>query len=67
MKELKVGERVTITLEVIEADGYSCKGCIFDDGVNACEEWRNHYSCSTKERSDKKNVIFKKVKPYENV
>ena len=31
MKELKVGERVTITLEVIKADGYSCKGCIFDD------------------------------------
>lgn len=26
MKELKVGERVTITLEAVEADGYSCKG-----------------------------------------
>lgn len=25
-KELKVGERVTITLEVVEADGDSCKG-----------------------------------------
>lgn len=38
MKELKVGERVTITLEVAEADGYSCKGCIFDDSIDACEE-----------------------------
>ena len=62
MKELKVGERVTITLEAVEADGYSCKGCIFDDGIKSCEQWRNHYFCSTKERSDHKNVIFKIVK-----
>ena len=62
MKELKVGEKTTLTLEVAEADGYSCKGCIFDDSLNACEEWRKHYSCSTKERSDHKNVIFKEVK-----
>lgn len=62
MKELKVGERVSFTLEVAEADGYSCKGCAFDDGVNSCEEWRKHYSCSAKERSDNKNVIFKEVK-----
>ena len=27
MKELKVGERVTITLEVVEQNG--CKGCFF--------------------------------------
>lgn len=62
MKELKVGERVTITLEVAEADGYSCKGCIFGDSIDACEEWTHHYSCSAKERSDHKNVIFKEVK-----
>lgn len=62
MRELRIGEKVAITLEAVEADGYSCKGCIFDDGVNACEEWRKHYSCSTKERSDGKNIIFKKVK-----
>lgn len=62
MKELKVGERVTITLEAVEADGYYCNGCIFDDGVKSCEEWRNHYSCSDKERSDGKNIIFKEVK-----
>ena len=59
MKELKVGEKTTLTLEVAEADGYSCKGCVFDDGVNSCEEWRKHYSFSSKERSDHKNVIFK--------
>lgn len=62
MKELKVGERVAITLEAVEADGYYCNGCIFDDGVKSCEEWRNHYSCSDKERSDGKNIIFKEVK-----
>ena len=26
------------------------------------DECRKHYSCSTKERSDQKNVIFKDVK-----
>ena len=62
MKEFKVGEKITITLEAVEADGYSCKGCFFDDSLNVCEEWRKHYSCSTKERSDGKNIIFKKVK-----
>ena len=50
MKELKVGEKVAITLEVVEADGYSC------------EEWTHYYSCSAKDRSDHKNVIFKEVK-----
>ncbi len=62
MKELKVGEKTTLTLEVAEVDGYSCKGCIFDDSIDACEEWTHHYSCSAKERSDHKNVIFKEVK-----
>lgn len=28
MKELKVGERVTITLEVVEQSG--CRGCFFE-------------------------------------
>lgn len=62
MKEIKIGEKITVTLEVVEVDGYSCKGCIFDDDANACEEWTHHYSCSAGERSDHKNVIFKKVK-----
>lgn len=30
MKELKVGERVTITLEVVE-QGDSCANCFFSD------------------------------------
>lgn len=60
MKELKVGERVTITLEAVEEGGSYCLGCIFDDSVN-CEEWRNHYPCRSKERSDGKNIVFKKV------
>ena len=34
MKELKVGERVTITLEVVEAVK-GCDGCFFD-GRNGC-------------------------------
>lgn len=61
MKELKVGERVTITLEAVEADGDSCKGCFFNHR-KSCGEWRQYYSCSTKERLDHKNVIFKRIK-----
>lgn len=60
MKELKVGERVTITLEAVEEGRYICAGCIFDDSVN-CEEWRIRYPCRSKERSDGKNIVFKKV------
>lgn len=59
--ELKVIERVTITLEVVEADGDSCKGCFFNHR-KSCGEWRQYYSCSTKERLDNKNVIFKRIK-----
>ena len=58
MKELKVGERVT--LEVTETDKESCKGCFFDS-KKFCEVWQQ-YPCSIKERSDHKNVIFKEVK-----
>lgn len=57
MKELKVGER--ITLEVVEKKG-SCEGCFFDS-KKFCEVWQQ-YPCSTKERSDHKNVIFKEIK-----
>lgn len=59
--ELKVRERVTITLEVVEADGDSCKGCFFNHR-KSCGEWRQYYSCSTNERLDNKNVIFKRIK-----
>lgn len=62
MKEIKVGERVTITLEAVEEGGSYCLGCIFDNDIKSCEEWRNHYPCRSKERSDGKNIVFKKVK-----
>lgn len=60
MKELKVGERVTITLEVIEQP-VGCNGCYFDTGREdipcICK-----YKCNRCTRSDHKNVIFKEVK-----
>lgn len=59
MKELKVGEK--ITLEVIETDKESFKGCFFDSKMFNCESWRK-YPCSIKIRSDHKSVIFKEVK-----
>ena len=50
MKELEVGERVT--LEVTETDKESCKGCFFDSNkfVEVCQL----YPCSIKERLDHK-------------
>lgn len=57
MKELKVGERVTITLEAVEQR--NCKGCFFDNyGCNASDEFK----CGYANRSDGKGVIFKEVK-----
>lgn len=51
MKELKVGER--ITLEVVE--GFGCTGCYFENSV-ICP-----YRCRCYERPDGKDVIFKEV------
>ena len=65
MKELKVGERVTITIEdgekiTIEAveQKNSCKGCFFYKGYCAFSTIK----CSKFIRSDRKDVIFKEVK-----
>lgn len=54
MGELKVGERVSVTLEVVENG--KCKDCFFGykDGCP--------YPCLKSERSDGKNVIYKEVK-----
>lgn len=52
MKELKVGER--LTLEVVESP--VCTGCYFAD-MDFCP-----HRCVVQERSDGKNIIFKKVK-----
>lgn len=67
MKELKVGERVTVTLEVVGDDvGDGCDGCFFglDDTchnptVNGRAEG---FDCESENRSDSKDVIFKEVK-----
>ena len=56
MKELKVGERLTITLEVVEE--LSCYGCFFRTSFGKCN---GKVKCSMRDRSDGKNVIFKVV------
>ena len=63
MKELKIGERLTITLEAVEQS--SCDGCYFDDG-NTCHNptlnvGMEGFQCVSKDRSDGKDVIFKLV------
>ena len=61
MKELKVGERVTITLEAVETVK-GCDGCFFDGRNGCCVAISLGIECAPKYRSDKKNVIFKEVK-----
>ena len=60
MAELKVGERVTITLEVVERN--SCEGCFFKGVAGYCGAAPLGLKCIPKYRSDKKSVIFKEVK-----
>lgn len=59
MKELKVGERVTITLEVIEHN--SCEECFFYK-LEGCHPCQREYICSKLDRLDGKSIIFKEVK-----
>lgn len=59
MKELKVGERVTITLEVVEQS--SCTGCFFC-WAGACTYKGNTCYCTARFRKDNKPIIFKEVK-----
>ena len=56
MKELKVGERVTITLEVVEE--LTCYCCFFRTFFGKCNG-NGNVKCSIRDRSDGKNVIFK--------
>ena len=58
MKELKVGERVT--LEVQEVQDISCPSCFFLNKLIRCTN--SIVECFADRRSDKKNVIFKQVK-----
>ena len=61
MKELKVGERVTITLEAVEHS--TCEGCFFKVVVGGyCGAALLGFMCVPKYRSDKKDVIFKRSK-----
>ena len=55
MKELKVGEK--IILQVVEVTHISCQDCFFAKEGYACPD-----NCSSSDRSDGKNVIFKEVK-----
>lgn len=56
MKELKVGERVTITLEAVEAiKSKRCDGCFFDRN-GGCVAISLGMECVPKYRSDKKNL-----------
>lgn len=59
MKELEIGEKVNVTLEVIEHD--TCVGCFFyiQAGGHPC---MREYICSKLDRLDGKSVIFKEVK-----
>ena len=54
MKELRIGQRVTITLEVVEQ--CECTDCFFND-KEGCP-----YLCLSGSRSDGKSVIYKEVK-----
>lgn len=60
MKEIKVGERVTITLKAVEHS--TCEGCFFEVVGGYCGAALLGLMCVPKYRSDKKNVIFKEVK-----
>ena len=54
MKELRIRQRVTITLEVVEQG--ECTDCFFND-KEGCP-----YLCLSGSRSDGKSVIYKEVK-----
>ena len=60
MKELKVEEIVTITLEAVEAIK-GCDGCFFNRN-GGCVAISLGMECAPKYRSDNKDVIFKEVK-----
>lgn len=62
MKEFKVGERVTITLEVVEEKNcLPCEECFFASFGNGCIV-KDVLACNYSNRSDHKNVLFKEVK-----
>ena len=56
--ELKVGERITVTLEVVEQGG-GCKDCFFSRDRCFVPSGPR---CSRRNRSDRKDIIFKEIK-----
>lgn len=54
-----------VTLEVVQVENFSCKGCYFYDTKIQCrlESVRDHIGhCTESYRKDKKIVIFKEAK-----
>ena len=60
MKEIKVGQRVTIILEAV--DHSTCEGCFFKGIADYCGAVPLGLMCVSKHRLDHKNIIFKEVK-----
>ena len=58
MTELKVGERFSVTLEVVEQNG--CEGCFFYGKYRCLAPSKS--KCSNVVRSDGKDIVFKEVK-----
>lgn len=59
MKELKVGERITVTLEAENSN--DCECCFFNR-KDICRANDFDFECNAIYRSDGKDVIFKEVK-----
>lgn len=63
MEVIKVGERVIVTLEAVEAvEDKGCDGCFFDGTNDFCVAIVLGMNCASKYRSDGKNIIYKEVK-----
>lgn len=62
MKEPKIGEIITITLEVVKRTRQiGCDNCFFNRKGD-CYAGYFDFDCSVLFRSDENNVIFKEVK-----
>ena len=64
MAEIKVGERFSVTLEIVEQN--SCDGCFFghDDTCHnpTLNCWADGFYSEPENRSDVKSIIFQEVK-----
>lgn len=62
MKELKVGERVSVTFEAVELSReIDCDSCYFNRKGDCCARYFD-FECRGPLRSDGKNIVFKEVK-----